>query len=192
MKYISAFWVILFLTTVTSLPGQPDSQNQTITILEYGFPRTNEYRNAQATVGERWAIEFRSVAGCMVTHEIIDSVAQHNEQSYTHIIDKFGPDWREQFNEEVKLELSSQLKVRELINSQNYIMSLDSTLRAKRKTLFYLLKAEDSDKVYSAIIFGSGEWTDKPLFLQYYLLKIDLMSETVEIENDVVELFNIE
>lgn len=192
MKCISTLLVVLLLTTITPLPGQPDSQNQTVTILEYGFPRTNDYRNAQATVGERWGIEFRSVAGCMVTQEVIDSVALQNEQSNTFIIEKFGPDWREEFNEEVEEELVVQQEVRELIDSQDYIISLDSTLRAKRQALIYLLKAEDSDKVYSAIIFGSGEWTDKPVFFQYYLLQIDLMARTVEIENDVVELFTIE
>lgn len=184
--------ITVLLTTVTSLPGQPDSQDQRLTILEYGFPRTNEYRNAQATVGERWAIEFRSVAGCMVTQEIIDSVAQHNEQSHTQIIDKFGPDWREKFNKEVEVELVIQLQVRELIDSVRFIQQLDSTLGTKGNGLHYLLTQAGADLAYSVQVFGWGDWNGQSELLQYYLLQVDLKSETVEIENDVAELFNIE
>lgn len=192
MKYISTLFVILLLTAVTPLPGQPDSQNQTVTILEYGFPRANDYRNAQSTVAERWGIEFKSVAGCMVTEHLIDSVKQHNELAHAQIVEKFGQEWRELFDQEVEVELSIQLSIRELIDSQVYIHNLDSTLRTEGNGLLYLLTPVNSEEVYSAIVCGWGNWNGKRELLQYYRLLINQRIGSVEIENDVVELFTIE
>ncbi len=192
MKACNILALPVFLLSLSPLFGQPTPPKQKLTILEYGYPLPNDYRNAQPTVAERWGIEFKSVAGCMVTEHLIDSVKQHNKLAHAQIVGKFGQEWRELFDQEVEVELSIQLNIRELIDSQVYIHNLDSTLRTEGNGLLYLLTSVNTEEVYSAIVCGWGDWNGKIEFLQYYRLIINQRIGSVEVENDVIELFTIE
>ena len=159
-----------------------------MTILEFGFPPGNDYLNARATISENWDIQFNTVAGCMVTEQLVDSVKKHNEITYSQIIDKYGKDWETRFDNEVEKELQVQRQIRELIDNEIYIAKLDSTLGTKGNGLLYYLTPENPKAIYSAVVFGWGDWNGKTELVTYYKLTIDINKEKVRIDSDKIEL----
>ncbi len=127
-----------------------------------------------------------------MTNQLVDSVKTHNETSYSQIIDKFGKDWETRFEMDVEKELEVQKKVRELIDNETYITTLDSTLGIKGNGLLYYLTPEKSEMIYSAVVFGWGDWNGKTELVTYYQLTIDMNKESVRVDNDKIELHGSE
>ncbi len=179
--------ILIALTPIYFVNAQVDTTE--LTILEYGLPPAMHYINARETVANKWGIQFISVAGCVVSSHLMDSVKKHNERTYTKIVEKFGKDWNINFDQEVQKELQIQDIVVQLIKSETYIIKLDSTLRSKNNGLYYDLTPEVTEKVYSAIIYGWGDWNGKTRIVKYYKLLIDIHNRTVSIVSDEMELY---
>ena len=186
--------LLLALTLIDNslLQGQQNTFTNTLTLLEYGFPSENDYLNARATIANNWGIKFESVAGCIVSEHLIDSVKQHNEEISERIISKFGEDWGIRFKKEVEKELEVQKIARRLVDNQRYIAKLDSTLGTQGNGLYYQLTPINPGIKYSANIFGWGEWNEKTELVTFYKLEIDLDKKKVNITSDKIELFTFE
>lgn len=108
----------LFLCALVSLMtgcGQTVGP-KSLTILELGLPPKNDYRNARSIIADKWGFDFKSVAGCVVTDHLIDSVKAHNTFVEARLDSLFGADWEERFDLEVEKELVIERNVRGLID----------------------------------------------------------------------------
>lgn len=193
-RSINIIILLLGLTICSSVNGQLDTVENTMVLLEYGLPPGNVYLDARATIADNWGIKFNSVAGCIVSEHLTDSVRKHNKTTYAKIIDKFGKEWQTQFDEEVDKELKIQIIVRELISTQPYIIKLDSTLAVDGNGLHYFLTPENSNSrtTYLAVVFGWGDWNGDIKLVTYYELTINMTTKNVEIVSDKIELLGTE
>ncbi|MEZ4828711.1 MAG: hypothetical protein R3C61_20865 [Bacteroidia bacterium] len=188
-RYLIILPILLTLTVCRSVKAQQDTSK--LTILEYGFPPGNDYLNARATVSNKWSIQFNSVADCIVPDQLIDSVKNHNEKTYSKIIDKYGKNWETHFGKEVERELLVQKKARKLIDNEPYIAKLDSTLGTEGNGLHYYLTPQYR-ATYSAIVFGWGDWNGKTELVTYYKLTIEINKGIVRVDSDKIELFEFQ
>jgi hypothetical protein len=104
----------------------------------YGGPPDIEYENAKKTIAEKWGIQIRSVAGCMVNQDIIDSVFENNTIVSAAIERKYGNGWADKFNKEIQNESLRQTQLRKLIEAdQDFVKKnkiVDTLLIKKIKT----------------------------------------------------------
>lgn len=100
-----------------------DTNLKHLRLLTYGVPLDMNRIYAENTISEKWGIEIKSVAGCMVDEILIDSVKENNEIVGREIVKKFGSNWWQKFNNEVNIEKTRQKPLIELINYNNYVKS---------------------------------------------------------------------
>ena len=81
MKHLIIF---LFMTAaIGCLPLMAHAQEHIMErhiILIYGLPPEAIYTNSQNVVAGKWGLEFRAIAGCVVTGEFVDSVDRVNSK----------------------------------------------------------------------------------------------------------------
>ena len=93
--------IILLISFLLSCQRQHQQANIDIVFLTYGLPDFNT-QAARDSVGKKWGISFYAVAGCIVTNELVDSVRIHNLKISKLVSAKFGNDWQQKFEQEVK------------------------------------------------------------------------------------------
>lgn len=176
------------MTYCKLVSGQSDTST-TFTILEIGLPQSNDYLVARSTISKKWGIQYKRVADCVVTEELVDSVKKHNETTYADIAGKYGSNWNSQYKKEIEAELEIQRKIRHLIDIQDYIRERDSlTRQIDGNGLDYIIYPTENTSIYTAVVTGLGKWNDTWDIVIYYRLTIDLKKETVKIESDQTEL----
>ena len=79
--------------------GQKDQTPQ-FTIYTYGL-RSWVQSNPQYTVAKKYGIVYKSVAGCIVSKELVDSVQKHNDEVYHQLEKKYGPGWKASFEKQI-------------------------------------------------------------------------------------------
>ncbi|MBX9449894.1 MAG: hypothetical protein KL787_09340 [Taibaiella sp.] len=122
MKHLIVF---LFITAAMAcLPPVANAQEHIMerhTVLIYGLPPEPVYTNAQNVVAGKWGLEFRAIAGCVVTEEFVDSVDRVNSKTYSILEQKYGKDWQDRFYKEVEEEYAKeQLVIRILKEDAGY------------------------------------------------------------------------
>jgi hypothetical protein len=69
------------------------AEDGSIRILTYGLLNMN-WLHVANEVGERYAISYYPVASCIVSKELMDSVAIENKKAYKIIEKRLGKDWQ--------------------------------------------------------------------------------------------------
>ncbi len=99
----------------TGIP-KPD----TVVVLQtYGLSRMSSAEDAaKSIVALRWNVRFQSVAGCMVSEQLIKSVKLHNDSVISWLNKKHGPEWRSTIERETPIELERERIVTMLVRKQ--------------------------------------------------------------------------
>ena len=85
----------------------PDSATK-FQLLTYGGPPDPLEDRARDVIARKWNITYRSVAGCVVTDSLVNSVNRQNTQTAKLIAEKHGQNWQTTFRKEVAAELAKQ------------------------------------------------------------------------------------
>lgn len=121
---------LLIITIVMGCPPSMVNAQENImekhTILIYGLPSEPVYTNSKNVVAGKWGLEFRAIAGCVVTEEFVDSVDRVNSKTYSILEEKYGKDWQDRFYEEVEEEYAKeQTVIRILTDDAGYQSMLE-------------------------------------------------------------------
>lgn len=157
------------LITDLSLVDTTNSKvNDTLTLLGYGEPKPYLYTNVEDILEKQYALKFIDVAGCVVTEELVDSVKQHNADTYKQLSTRY--------NRDIEKEISASISA-----EYTYLEKLDKYLRTTQKQentviLIYYAKKPHIYKAY----YLFGQPTEK--ILQYRIKSIlEIDSATKEI-----------
>lgn len=165
-----AFILFGLLCASALCEAQSAAADSTFRILTYGLPRF-EYQNATWVVGQKWGIEHRSVAGCVVTHELMDSVKNENDRVVAAIVSRFGADWNERFDAEVELEYQREKLVLQKIQELPYIQVRQKEMTAEGNGLHYwVIPGPNGDEV---MVQGYAPWEGGTEWLTLYVFKAD-------------------
>jgi hypothetical protein len=114
----------------------PITSNKKFRLLTSGYPDGNEKEAAKYLVGEKWGIEFLIEGGCIIESELSDSIEKENKRVESLIENKYGIDWRWEFQKEVNEELIRQNAVIELVDKEKNVISKKREL--ENESIYYL------------------------------------------------------
>ena len=176
--YLSLFLLMAFLH-VDICYSQVNSAKPGFRLLTYGEPSPENYKIINF-VGQRWGIEFYSVAGCVVTKELRDSVKQYNDDVELLISQKHGKDWRVKFDKEVATEFENERIVFDLIEEMVIIKEWKDRMQKENTFIYYQLTPIPNSTKYKASIKGMNSLRRDNK--TYYTLFVDYRDKSVSIE----------
>jgi hypothetical protein len=89
---------------------QPKQQVQKLEYWTYGLPNPPYQQKAEEVISRKWGFSTKSVAGCVVTEGLLDSVKQHNLAVDKSLSAKYGKDWNDRYRKELEAEVVFQKK----------------------------------------------------------------------------------
>ena len=107
------FFILISSITLTNISCASKRNLDNFTIISYGFSAISvdglDYKNGEAfsRVAQRWGITFKS-NGCVINNSLKRKIEKNNTEAFKNIERKYGKDWKEKFNEEVKKEVKQQ------------------------------------------------------------------------------------
>lgn len=148
--------LVVFQSVVECIYSQNKEYVQadsTVRFLTYGFAGSDDWFEAQERVAKEWNIEFYPVAGCLVTDKLRDSVTKENESSNRILTNKYGANWRAQFNDIVRKEFECELNEKRTKSwnltflNQDFLSTLTTSKRGDFIALNYTIKENKKTKV---------------------------------------------
>lgn len=136
-RILSEKWLYIFLlmfgscnqnSNTDSKIINPSTSNKKFRLLIYGDRPENQKEAASYLVGKKWGIEFLIKGGCEIESDLRDSIEKENKRVESLIENKYGIDWRWEFQKEVNEELIRQNAVIELVDKEQNVVSKKSEL----------------------------------------------------------------
>lgn len=173
--------LLLLTTLLYALPclSQSKEAKPEFRWLTYGEPGNEVVKNF---VASKWGIEFYPVAGCVVTRELKDSVAQQNKKVEPRLIKKYGNDWMARLHKDIQAESLNQQKVYDLILQADFLKKNIIRLEEGGNAWFSNITPIPNSTVYNVTIKGLIPMDGKSEFVTFYKLAVDYKARTVTIE----------
>ena len=86
--------------------------------LTFGMPDFNEYI-IKKKVDEKWNIKYISVAGCVVTEKLLDSIKIENQKTNSALEKKFGKDWKKLYEKDVQNIVTLEVDIMDILITDN-------------------------------------------------------------------------
>ena len=104
------FLILISSITLTNISCTTKNNLDNFTIISYGISAISvdglDYKNGEifSKIAKRWGITFKS-NGCVISNSLRRKINRNNKEAFANIERKYGKDWKQKFNEEVKKEL---------------------------------------------------------------------------------------
>ncbi len=159
-------------------------------ILTYGLANIEQQR-AMNTLAKKYSFHYYSVAGCIVSKQLLDSVDKENDKVYNILKERYGKDWRLTFATEVDTMQKLQHDVEELVKKERYIRDKERELWKEENGLDYLINPTTQTNIFTVKVYGWGTWNGESELLVYYKLSVDLNKKRVKLTSSTPErLYN--
>ena len=180
-QYTGCIGLFLLITFLHALPclSQSKVAKPEFRWLTYGEPGGEEVKNF---VANKWGIELYRVAGCVVTRELMDSVAQQNKKVEPRIIKKYGNDWMARFQKDVEAEYLNENIVYELILQADFLKNNFIRLGEGGNAWISQITPIPNSTVYRVAIKGLIPMDRKSEFVTFYKLAVDYKARTITFE----------
>lgn len=154
-------------------------------LLVYGGPPDLEWQSAVNVIAHKWGIQYYSVAGCVVTEKLVDSVDRHNKKVNERIVKKYGAGWKTAFDKEVSEEMARQKIASLLLDKEQRITTKRNELEKNGNGLQYLLWPTNAH-TYQASIRGWGQLDGKDSYVSYFRYMVDIENKKAQLVSDSV------
>lgn len=106
--------VLLILLIFNLLACNPKQQAVTddgrqLIMLVYGLPDF-EKQQVEMVIAGQYGFKFKTVAGCVVSDALRDSVATENQKTEAILVQRFGKEWKFRFYTDVNRLFGKQLQ----------------------------------------------------------------------------------
>ncbi len=194
-KFIIIPAVILLMALVGSCRRKLQSQDEPfvwsqkvpLTYLSYGFPKDMRTQNVRSVLSKKWALTDKSVAGCLVSRQLKDSVDHHNRKVKDAMNARFGKNWEKQYKIDYQQELARQNKAIALLNKEPLIIKKRKQLTKEYTDIQIYLIPRSTPSVYDAYISCYENRGENPRYIQVYQYEVDVDKPTVKLLNDKVK-----
>ena len=112
---------------------------------------------AMEFAAEKYNIEILSVAGCTVTHKLVDSVETVHKSLWKKMDSIYGVDSKKQYDKNVDLEFSQIQKASGIIENKRDIKKLLRITKRENEDSYISLDTKISDNLYSWKIYSLNE-----------------------------------
>lgn len=106
-KYL--LFLLISSITLTNISCASKRNLDNFTIISYGISAISvdglDYKNGEifSIVAKRWGITFKS-NGCVISNSLKRKIEKNNKEVFANLEQKFGSNWKEKLNAEVKRE----------------------------------------------------------------------------------------
>ncbi len=150
-------------------------------IRTYGFPPIRTaYDEIVDSIHLVWNIDYRFVAGCIVTDEFTDSISQLNNLTYQRLDNFYGKDWRERLIKEIdssyNLLLIKNENTYETIancSNENYYFQVRRNLSSKQ-TKIEIVDHQAKNKRKNSLTITGLQNKDPHVVYRGYVNKLEL------------------
>ncbi|MBI5373014.1 MAG: hypothetical protein HZA79_13410 [Sphingobacteriales bacterium] len=172
------FMVVLIVPYVTA---QKPANSYKYRLLTYGL-RDDTRRNASSIIQQKWKIEIYSVAGCIVTQQLEDSVKRENDKTYKLIENEYGKGWENKFDAEVENEYKIEAQIDSLVKKQAYIENKE-IVNPLPGAPFPMYPVGNNGNYIVAISTYNRQWEEQKL----YRLKVNYIKGAIEVLEDYIQ-----
>lgn len=155
----------------------------TLEIYTYGLADFGAERS-RARVARRWGFSYRSIAGCIVSQELLDTADRHNGAVEAALAQKHGADWEARFETEVAdaMWLDSVISAAALRNPT--LADAQKHLDAEGKGLMFEPGERRADGRYDVYAYAYEPWEGEPAYVTHYTLAVDTAAGRAEVVNN--------
>lgn len=157
-------------------------------IYTYGLADFGAERS-RARVARKWGFSYRSIAGCVVTQELVDTANAHNRAVEAAIARQHGEDWKPRFESEVAAAMSLDSAISAAAMRNPTIADAQRHLDAEGKGLLFEPGEERADGQMEVYAYTYDDWQGKPAFVTQYTLAVDTAAASAEVVNNNRWLF---
>jgi hypothetical protein len=111
-------------------------EDTSLKMLTYGL-RILERERVMSTVAKKYGFSYYSVAGCMVTSELVDSVDKQNKKVNIVLQRRFGKNWQDDFRKEVDTLIVRQEQILKLVRRDTEILIREKELEPSNEYIDY-------------------------------------------------------
>ena len=154
--------------------------DSTLRVLTSGM-RIIELDRAKGVVAKKYGFQYYSVAGCMVTPELLDSIKRENDITYAILEKKFGKDWENQFDAEVKRVIPIQKKVEELVEKQCYIIEKEQELAKTNRSLHFFINPLPDSRQCDVKVYAWETRDEEEVPVILFRMKVNSVKNKVEL-----------
>ncbi|RZJ64483.1 MAG: hypothetical protein EOO47_26970 [Flavobacterium sp.] len=178
MKPIKIIYLLVILTILIQSCNEQDKKVNIVktendyTILTYGLPNM-ERQNSSNVIVRKWGIKFKSVAGCVVTEALTDSVKTVNKTVNKNIQDKYGKNWSDKFEKEIDEEFEKEKLITAILDQVNFIKKKDDQMDLEGNGLHYYMIPIANSTEYNVSVEGWGIIENKDAWVSYYRMTVD-------------------
>lgn len=165
-------WITLSCKPTTNDTAFRPDTCEPIKILVYGLSAPIHSQVA-SIVAKEYGFSYYTVAGCIVTQELLDSVEVENKKSYEILGKRFGDNWREAFDEKVENMIAKYKRVSELVYSKSYVKELEQRLTNQNKYLEIDIQPVSNSTSFKVNLFEWEYVNDSSRQKLYYNLIVD-------------------
>lgn len=190
MKVVAVILCFLFVTSGYCQPYKlsrffsPVRHDTTLKLLTYGMGVRWDKEQSMSAIEKKYGFRRFSVAGCLVSKELVDSVNKHNDSIIRLLQERHGKDWKYRFNAEVDALHKKEVKAIQLV--KDYMVAHNTTIK-DLSTLDFLIE-ETANQHQVRLICFRELFTPRVRTIAYFAAIVDLHSKSVALE----EQFNME
>jgi len=176
---------VLFCLQGNAVTARDIRNDTTPTILTYGF-RIMELERARNVVAQKYGFRFFTVAGCIVTQQLMDSINKENDATYAILEKQLGKNWEKRFDNEVEKVKKIQYRIEALAMKEAYIIARQQELAKHNNNLYFLITPLPNSREWEVKAYGweTEEYTEQMIF---YKMKADLRRKKIELLSSKVE-----
>lgn len=149
--FFSALVLFLF-QNISWLQGTTEPKFRWLTA---GIPPSDEYITARDSVTKKWGIDYVTVAGCIVSESLMDSINTHNDSVGKLLRMRFGDDWNDRFQSDVNSFISNQKRKKdETFRDAILYKTINdnwSVIRNESGNIFRFSKIESSESAVNTL-----------------------------------------
>ncbi len=165
-----------------------DTPRPKLEFYSYGLANFDGDR-ARFRTARAWGFSYRSIAGCEVSRELIDSAARHNRIVDAALLRKHGSGWKTQFEKEVEEAIVLDKALQRIAPKAAAIAAAQKTLDSQGKGLLFEPTGARAGSGFEVVAYTYDTWKGKPAYVTHYTLMIDTVADRADVVSDVHRLY---
>jgi hypothetical protein len=151
-------------------------------IYTYGLANPDLDR-AHFRVAQKWGFSHRTIAGCVVTAELLDSANRHNSAVEAALAKRHGADWKTRYERDVVAAMTIDMVMRTLALKNKTIVAAQRSLDHNGKGLLFEPTGNTSGHGFEVVAYTYDTWHGQPAYVTQYILNVDTLAKRADIKN---------
>ena len=193
MKAIAILFTVLLATACHQpkkvdkpVAKQPKQEVQKLEYWTYGLPNPAYKPNAEAVLSRKWGFVTKSVAGCVVTPGLLDSVALHNKAVDKSLLAKYGKNWNDRYTKELAAEVVRQKKVADILDRDPDLNIKRNQIEKEDGALNYYMWPSTNQEMYEVTVTGWKMVKEESVNILYGTYEVDLNNSSTSLKSGKV------